>query len=329
MTNAYLGNAVLTDIKAESAIFTGALLSHADFTNADLTRADFESVAASASLPAVFNGASMSYVSLKNAQLSGSFFRGAVMSPVNLGGADLSGAWLEADSAGQFGRVTLANSFMLNTKLNGAHLTNAVLDGVSWYNVNAAAPIATGAGALLTGASFNLADLPGLDLTNAHLEGVNFTNTQLIGANLTGAQLERNGSTASNLGTANLAGANLTSANLSYASLQNAKVDAQSANEIYLEVLADPDRYQKPVAYQYFAVNRPATVLGSGGTVSVITDSATCPSGAHGPCGAITSPAWIAQSPPMEPSDCMPTGYDSEGNVIAITCSSSRHPTGG
>lgn len=327
LTGARLDHALLSEVTAESAIFTGAVLNHADFTNADLTRADFESTIANASLPAVFNGAAMAYVSLKNAQLSGSFFRGAVMSPVNLGNADLSGAWMEADSAGDFGRVTLANSYMLNTRLNGAHLTNAVLDGVSWYNTNASAPIATGAGAFLNGASFNLADLPGLDLTGAYLQGASLTNAQLIGANLTNARLDRNGSTACNLASANLAGANLTSAILSYASLQNAKVDPQPASEIYIEVLKDPDRFQKPTEYQYFAVNRPATVLGNGSTVSVVTDSATCPSGARGPCGAITAPAWIAQNPPKEPTDCTPTAYDAEGNVIAVNCSSSRHPT--
>jgi len=329
LTNARLDNAVLTGVVADSAVFAGAVVSHADFSHADLARADLESISASASLPAIFNGAIMTYASLKNAQLSGSFFRGAVMSPSNLGGADLSGAWMEADADGVFGRVTLANSFMLNTKLNGAHLTDAVLDGVSWYNVNAASPIASGADALLTGASFNLADLPGLDLSRAYLQGATFTNAQLIGANLTGAQMQRDGSVASNLSTANLAGTNLTSTNLSYANLQNAKVDPQPASEIYIEVLKDPDRFQKPVEYQFFAVNRPATVLGSGGTVSVVTSNATCPSGAAGACGAITSPSWVAQNPPKEPSDCMPTGYDSEGNVISITCSSSRHPTGG
>ncbi len=328
LTNARLDNAVLTGITADSAIFTNAVLNHADFTNADLARAVFDSVSASASLPAFFNGAILTYASFKNAQLSGSFFRGAVMSPTNLGGADLSGAWMEADPDGQFGRVTLADSYMLNTKLNGAHLTDAVLDGVSWYNVNPLAPIATGAGALLNGASFNLADLPGLDLSNAYLQGTTFTNTQLIGANLTGAHMERDGSVASNLSTANLAGTNLTSANLSYANLQNAKADPQSANEIYIEVLKDPDHFQKAAEYQYFAVNRQATNLGGTNTAAV-TDSATCPSGAHGPCGAITTAAWVAQNPPKEPTDCMPTGYDSEGNVIAITCSSSRHPTGG
>ncbi len=326
LSNAALDNAVLTGVSAESATFTGANVNHADFTNADLTRAVLESVTASASLPSIFNGATMAYASLKNARLSGSYFRGADMSPVNLGGADLSGAWLEADSDGEFGRVTLANSYMFNTTLNNAHLTNAILDGASWYNANSASPIATGAGAILTGASFNVADLPGLDLTGAYLQGAQLTNTQLIGANLTGAHVGRNGTTSSTLSMANLAGANLTSTDLSYANLQNAKVDPQPASEIYIEVLADPDHYEKPPAYQYFAVNRPATALGATGTVSVVTSSATCPSGATGACGDITNAKWVAQNPPQEPTDCQPSQYDDQGNVIAVTCSSSRHP---
>lgn len=327
-TNLDLSNAQLTSANLTNATLTGATLDGANFTRANLNHAILDSVTAASNTPAVFNGATFTYASLKSARLSGSLFRGAVMNPANLGNADLSGAYLEADSNGQFGRATLSGSFMLNTKLNNAHLTDAVLDGVSWYNANPSSPVATGANATLNGASFNLADLPGLDLTNAYLQGVRFTNTQLIGTNLTGAHVGRVGSVSSDLSTANLAGANLTSTDLSYANLYNAKVDTQAAAEIYIEVLADPDHYQKPPTYQYFAVDRPATLLGAGGSVSVITTSATCPSGQGGPCGAVTDPRWVAQSPPQEPTDCQPSQYDSQGNVIAVTCSSSRHPAG-
>ena len=61
---------------------------------------------------------------------------------------------------------------------------------------------------------------------------------------------------------------------------------------------------------------------------AAITDGATCPSGVVGPCGPITSSAWVTQDGPIEPTDCKPTEYDSEGNVIGITCESSRHPAG-
>jgi uncharacterized protein YjbI with pentapeptide repeats len=312
----------------------GAILDGADFTDTHLTGADLQAVSARASTPAVFNRATLTYASLKNADLSGSFFRGALMNPANLGGADLSDAWLEDDGSGQFGPVILAGSYMLNTKLNGAHLTDAVLDKVSWYNVNAASPIATGADAVLTGASFNLADLPGLDLTGAKLQGAALTNTQLIGANLTNADLEPDGGGTkpcdsngihSNLSTANLRGANLSGTKLCSANLFNAGVDATPEQTVYIEVLKDPDRYQQPPEYQFFAVNRPATVL-SGAT---ITDGATCPNGALGSCGVITDSKWVAPQPPLEPSDCKPSAYDAQGNVIAITCTSNRHPAGG
>lgn len=308
-------------------VLTGANLASADFSYADLTGADLGAVIAPSSTPAKFNRAALIHAYMKNALLPGSFFRGAVMSPVNLGGADLAGAWFEDDGSGNFGAANLSGSFMLNTKLNGAHLTNSVLDGVSWYNVDPSSPIATGAGAFFIGASFNLADLPGLDLTGAFMQGATMTNVQLIGANLTGARFDRNGQTRSNLSTANLRGANLTNANLGYAILQNAGVDATAESEVFIEVLKDPDHFQKAIEYQYFAVNRPATNLGSS-NASAITDNATCPSGVTGPCGTISSPAWIAPAGPIEPTDCMPTEFDSEGNVIAITCSSSRHPTG-
>jgi len=309
-------------------VLTAANLAGANFSAADLTAADLGSVTAPAATPARFDRAALIHAFMKNAQLPGSFFRGAVMSPANLGGADLAGAWFEDDGSGETGAANLSGSFMLNTKLNGAHMANVVLDGVSWYNIDPGSPIATGAGAFLTGASFNLSDLPGLDLTGAFLQGATMTNVQLIGANLTGARFDRNGSTRSNLSTANLRGANLTNANLAYAILQNAGVDAAAESEVFLEVLKDPDHFQKAPEYQYFAVNRPATILGAS-SAAAVTDFATCPSGVTGPCGAIGSAAWIAPAGPIEPTDCMPTQFDSEGNVIAITCSSSRHPTGG
>lgn len=308
------------------ANLASAELSGADFTGADLTGADLSNVSADETYPAVFNAAVMVHAKLSNASLPRSFFRGANLSPANLGGADLTGAWLEADPAGEFDRVSLAGSYMFNTRLAEAHMTDAVLDGVSWFNQAAGAKIATGANAILTGASFDFADLPNLDLVGARLEGAVLTNAQLINTDLTGAHLGRAGTLSSNLGRANLRGANLTGADLSYANLQNAGVSPQAESEIFLEVLKDPDRYQKPPVYQYFAVDRPPTRLGEGSTVSVVTDHATCPSGAIGPCGPITDSRWVAPAGPKEPTDCMPTGFDDEGNVTDIICSSDRHP---
>lgn len=330
-----LTNAQLTTSNFASANLYGAHLSGANFTKANFSSADLGSATAAENNPVVFNGATMTHVFMKSASMPGSFFRGVSMAPANLGGAVLSGAWFEVDPlcfdssnnclVNNLSCVcqpaTLSRSYMLNTDLSGAHMTDVVLDYVSWYNVSSSSPIATGADAFLTGASFNLADLPGLDLTGARLEGAVLTNTQLIGANLTGAQLQRDGSTRTNLSTANLRGANLTGANLDYANLQNAGASAVAESEVYIEVLADPDHYQAAESYQYFAVNRPPTILGASDTV---TDFATCPSGVTGPCGPITSPNWVAPNPPQEP-DCTTT-TDSQGNVISVTCSSSRHP---
>lgn len=301
-------------------------LSGADFTRANLSGADLSNVSADETYPAVFNGAVMVHAKLSNASLPRSFFRGAALSPANLGGADLTGAWLEADPDGEFDRVSLAGSYMFNTRLAEAHMTDAVLDGVSWFNQATGAKIATGANAILTGASFDFADLPNLDLVGARLDGAVLTNAQMINTDLTGAHLGRAGTLSTNLGRANLRGANLTGADLSYANLQNAGVSPQAESEIFLEVLKDPDRYQKPPVYQYFAVDRPPTRLGEGSAVSVVTDHATCPSGAIGPCGPITDARWVAPAGPKEPSDCMPTGFDDEGNVTDIICSSERHP---
>lgn len=326
-----------------SANLHGVNVANADFYRANFTGADLGSIVATEAAPALFDGATMIRTFLKSASLPGSFFRGAVLAPANLASANLSGAYFEVDPAcvdpqgnclaSQPGCVcqsaTLSGSYMHNTILAGARMSDTVLDFVSWYNDNPAVSVATGAGAFLNGASFNLADLPGLDLTGAFLQGVTMTNTQLIGANLTGAMLGRDGTVRSNLSVANLRGANLTNADLTYANLQNAGVSAEPEEEVFIEVLKDPDHYQAAQVYQYFAVDRPATNLGASSGVSVATDFATCPNSTPGPCGPITSPAWIAPTGPQEPTDCTPSEFDEEGNVIAVTCSSSRHPTGG
>lgn len=348
LTGAKLAGLNLDGAYMPSTNFSGANLhgvsvAGADFYRADFTGADLGSIVATEAAPASFNGATMIRTFLKSASLPGSFFRGAVLAPANLAAANLSGAYFEVAPscldpqgnclASQVGCVcqsaTLSGSYMHNTILAGAHMSDTVLDLVSWYNDNPVLPVATGAGAFLNGASFNLADLPGLDLTGAYLQGVTMTNTQLVGANLTGAMLGRDGTVRANLSVSNLRGANLTDADLSYANLQNAGVSAAPEQEVFIEVLKDPDHYQAAQVYQYFAVDRPATNLGASGGASVATEFATCPNGTQGPCGDISSPAWVAPVGPLEPTDCTPSEFDGEGNVIGITCSSSRHPTGG
>jgi uncharacterized protein YjbI with pentapeptide repeats len=321
-----LSSAKMSNVFLPGIGLAGANVSGADFTGANLSGASLES--AYATDPATFNLANLTRATLKNGRFSKSFFRGTALSPANLAGADLSGAWFEDDGSSSFGRSSLAGSYMLDTRLNDAHLTNAVLDQVSWYNVDPATPIATGAGAFMAGASFNLADLPGLDLTGATLQGAALTNAQLIGANLTNARLDPNGATATNASKANFGGANLNNTNLSSANLFDAGVSTTQDPQVFIEVLKDPDRFQKPPQYQFFAVNRPPTA----GTPN--TSHATCPSGltaSSSGCGPIASgnPNWVAPNPPLEPTDCQPSEYDSQGNVIAITCQSGRHPAGG
>jgi len=330
-THLDLTNAVMASADLTGATLTNATLNGANFTRANLAHAILDSVAASSSAPATFNSATLQYASLQNASLSKSFFRGAALNPANLGNADLSGALLEDVSPPQFGRTSLAGSFMLNTKLNGAHLTGAVLDGVSWYNVSPASPVASGANAFLTGASFVGAALPGLELTGAHLDGATMTGAQLIGANLSNASL--NGA---NLSGTDLAGTNLSAANLSGAILTNAFVDAFAASEIYINVLADPKHYENPIQYNYFAVDRCQTQSTSATIFSVDT---LCPDGSSGGssgCGPIacptppadantTCPKWVAPNPPLEPANCTPTP-DMNGNIVGLYCVATRKP---
>jgi len=199
-------------------------------------------------------------------------------------------------------------------------MTHAVLDYVSWYNASASGT-ATGDGAFLSNASLVLADLPYLRLNGATLQNTTLTNTVFIGADLTNVH-----ASGANAGLVNLRGTILDSADFSSANLANAGVSTTQDPQIYIEVLVDPDRYQKPAQYQYLAVNRPPT----NGTPN--TANAICPNEVKGDsqsgCGVITSsnPYWIPLSPPQEPTDCQPSQYDSQGNVIAVTCSSSRHP---
>ncbi|RZT97997.1 pentapeptide repeat-containing protein [Rivibacter subsaxonicus] len=330
LSSARLDNVVMTGVSAVGTTFAHATLASTDFSGADLSGSSFESASAPAGSPPVFNLALMARASLKNAQLPGAFFRGTQMSPSNLGGANLAGAWMESDAGGQ-GPTILAGSYMANTDLSAAHMVGAVLDGASWFNSSPGVGNASGANAILTGASFNLADLPNLDLRNAVLQSVNMTNTQLINADLTSASAG-GGTTCGTkavFGTANLRGATLIGADLSCANLYNAAVSTTDEGKVYIEVLADPDRYQKPVQYQYFAVNRPPTKLGGGSSgTAVITDNATCPSGKKGSCGMPTGlpgDPWTPPVGPVEPSNCTTTVDPATGDVIAVTCTSGRH----
>lgn len=337
LTGAQLDNAVMTGVTALRATFAKVQIGSADFTGANLTDASFESATSPDGSPPVFDHATMTRASLKNARLRGAFFRSAQMSPSNLGGADLAGAWMEADAGDPDGRPTvLAGSYMFNTMLAHAHMSKAVLSGVSWFNSNPGTGSASGAGALLTGANLDLADLPNLDLNDATLQGASMVNTQLINANLTklhagGLTIVQPGNiptctSSVNLGTANLRGATLTDADLSCAALGNAAISTVEEDKIYIEVLADPGRFQKPAEYQYLAVNRPATKLGgdaSGG--AVITDRAVCPSFGGGPCGPATGPNWVPPVGPQEPSNCVPQTFDADGNVTSVKCTSTRH----
>lgn len=312
-----LTNAKMRGVHLEGITLTGANVSGADFTGAHLSFAGFES--AIATQPVTFNGADLTKASLKNASFPNSFFRCASMSPTNLGGADLSASFLEPDTtvSPPCGATSLAHSYMFNTRLTNARMTGAVLDFVSWYNTDASGT-ATGEGAIMTNASFKLADLPNLRLANAVLDGAVLDDTQLIGANLSSASAQH-----ANATTANLRGAVVNGTNFSFANLTDAAVSTTQDSQVFIEVLTDPDRYQKPLTYQYFAVNRPPTT-GVPNTANAVCPSGTAP-GASG-CGPFTSSLWVPTNPPQEPTDCKPSQYDDQGNVIAITCSSSRHP---
>lgn len=311
-----LSNAKMRGVHLEGITLTGANVSGADFTGAHLSFVGLES--AFATQPVTFNSADLTKASLKNASFPNSFFRCASMSPTNLGGADLSASFLEQDATvSPCGSTSLAHSYMFNTRLTNARMTDAVLDFVSWYNTDASGA-ATGEGAIMTHASFKLADLPNLRLAGAVLDNATLDDAQLIGANLSNASVKNGEAT-----TANFRGAVLNGTNFSFANLTDAAVSTTQDSQIFIEVLTDPDRYQKPLTYQYFAVNRPPTA-GAPNTANAI-----CPSGGTGGatgCGPFSDPKWVPTNPPQEPTDCKPSQYDDQGNVIAITCSSSRHP---
>jgi len=90
----------------------------------------------------------------------------------------------------------------------------------------------------------------------------------------------------------------LTGADLSCANLENALVSRAASQAIYIQVLADPGHYEQPnQSYQYFAVDQPATLIGTDSTVSLITDGARCPNGSFGTawsCGPLSSSNWTA-----------------------------------
>jgi uncharacterized protein YjbI with pentapeptide repeats len=108
--------------------------------------------------------------------------------------------------------------FGLGIQAAGANLTGATLDGANLYGANLTR--ATLDGANLYGANLYGATLDGANLTRATLDGANLTRANLTRANLTRATLD-----GANLYGANLDGANLTRANLTRANLTRANLD--------------------------------------------------------------------------------------------------------
>ncbi len=178
-TGANFANAKLLGVNvAENAgVFGTVKFTNNDFTNADLTGASFD---AAGFYDGIFAGAILKDLSLYEGGLSGTF-----------AGADLSGSTFLSMSSlsGDLQGVNLRGVKWVGLSSLGGDLRDADLATAefSWSVLSGNA-----AGANLSEAVFDRADVIGADLTGADLSGatftaVNFDGVDFTNANLTGA----------------------------------------------------------------------------------------------------------------------------------------------
>ena len=188
--------------------------------NAKLTRdaeesLDFESCLIRLLHGKVVTGCDLSYVSLREIDLSHADLRG-----VNLRGADLNMATLR--------HARLSYAVLDHANLAGANLNGAALEFARMEWVTAAA--ASFRGADLSRASAAYADLTGSDLTHAVLHGTDLTHAVLIAASL--ADVVADGTRMTN---ADLRSANLYKARLIDAAADGARFDDAACGSMRVE----------------------------------------------------------------------------------------------
>ena len=205
LEDAKLEHADLTGASLAGASLTGANLANANLTNANLTGASVDGAIFSGAIG--FSSANISGIkSFKKAKLQGvTFPNEAQLVDVDFDTADLSRSELVSAN---MERANLANATLYRTNLTGARLTDAVLkktnlDGATLSGANLQGADLTSAdfngiyfdtkanfkNSILRKASFNDADLSGLDFSGANLKEASFNKAELRGTIFTSADL--------------------------------------------------------------------------------------------------------------------------------------------
>jgi uncharacterized protein YjbI with pentapeptide repeats len=174
-------------------------------------------------------GRNLSFVTLRNADLSGTYFWNANLINANLTGANLRNADLRnallKSATVAFADLTGAN--LQGADLSGAYATDSQLVGSAMKGVNlsdADLSRANFSGADLYGAHLNGTRLKAADLKGSRLRTANLTGADLEGANVSSADLRGATLTKANFLGADLTGVDLTGADLTGANLRDAKV---------------------------------------------------------------------------------------------------------
>lgn len=233
-----LSNANLSGAELSEADLFGANLSEANLSHANLHTANLTSVNLGKTK---FTNANLSEVNLHCANLSEANLSGVNLSSVhlfsktsfskaNLSKANLTGLNLRES---QLMKADLSNANLSNTNLLKANLQGANLEGAelqqALYNADTIFPtgfdpVKAGACLIAPNASFQKANLAGVDLNCFNLSEANLSGANLTKANLAAAKLLQANLSAANLSEANLNGADLTTANLSEANLSKANL---------------------------------------------------------------------------------------------------------
>ena len=234
LTSANLSRAELSETNLYSSNLSEANLCHANLHAANLSSANLGK--------AKFINANLSEVNLERSNLSEANLSGVNLSSVRVSSTNFSRANLsKANLTGlnlresQLMKADLSNANLSNTNLLKANLEGANLEGAklqkALYNAQTIFPrsfdpVKAGACLIAPNASFQEANLAGIDLSGVNLSEANLSGANLTKANLSGSLLLQASLNKTNLSGANLSSANLTAANLIGANLMQANLNS-------------------------------------------------------------------------------------------------------
>ena len=197
---------------AVSGLFLGA-----DFSSADLSRANLEGVD--------LTGVDLTDANLTNANLTNANLTNANLTKAKLRSANLTEATL---TNANFTGANLRNANLTNTAVYSTNFTNAKLTGVISGFVGGAPSILPSGWSLIGGYLVGA----GADLTNANFQWANLRDTDLRNVNLTSAKFDYADLTRTDFRGSNLTNAEIVGADISYTDFRGTNLTGLTGSDV-------------------------------------------------------------------------------------------------